>query len=290
MLFVWQREEIKIEILYNSNYFSTVKTISGDRLLSESFWVSTDFEATARLITDLRSFLIKEAQWEICRSPEGRMDGVRELPELVGVEAYFSIGETLRRVVEKDIGGGIARELLAECVKGLIQAEPHIFLARGYPSAKAYEDYWDEMYVNACRYYSNLDRIMVRWGDHIYDYQRTQNLFNRALDYRVCRQDNGYLAVSGSFSDSVHELGLFAELNGEGVIVSCEGAFLRASGPVCLENKEHLHKLTGKKIADMGKKEIGGLVGGPQGCDHLVELVHGLSRTLSAYWQMSDEK
>lgn len=268
-----------MKILYQSNSCSTVRIINGDELLAESILINTDFEAVGQLVTDLKSFRIKKARWDVYRSPDSSMNGGKELPELIGVEAYFSAGGFLRRATG-DEAGGLPRELLAECVKGIIQAETFIFIDRGYQSAKAYDDYWDEIYLNACRYYSNLERVVRRWSDHVGYYHRERNLFNRFLNCRVYRRDNGYLAASGSFSDSFHELGVHFDLNDEGTVVESAGNFLRAPDQVCFESREHVLKLIGKKIACMEKKEIGELVGGPHGCNHLVDIVHGISKAV----------
>ncbi|MCG9969126.1 DUF2889 domain-containing protein [Pelotomaculum terephthalicicum JT] len=278
-----------MEILYQSSSFSTVKVVHGDELLAESILISTDFEAVGRLVADLKSFRIKDARWDVYRSPGNSMNGGKELPELTGVEAYFSAGGFLRRAAG-DEAGGLPRELLAECVKGIIQAETFIFIARGYPSAKAYEDYWDKIYLNVCRYYSNLERIARRWFDYIGDYHRAGNLFNRFLHCRVCRRDDRYLTASGSFSDSFHELGVRVDLNDKGAIIDCAGNFLRAPDQVCLENREHVFKLIGKEIARMEKKEIGELVGGPQGCNHLVDLIHGIGKAVTVSLGINGEK
>ncbi|MDF9407509.1 DUF2889 domain-containing protein [Pelotomaculum isophthalicicum JI] len=277
-----------MKILYQSNSFSTVKVNHGDELLVNSSLISTDFEAVGQMVTDLKSFRIKKARWDIYRSPDGSMNGGKELPELAGVEAYFSAGGFLRRVVG-DEAGGLPRELLAECVKGLIQAETFVFIDRGYPSAKAYEDYWDEIYLNACRYYSNLERIARRWFDYVGYCHRERNLFNRFLCCRVCGLDNGHLTASGSFSDSFHELGVCVDLNDGGTVVDCTGNFLRAPDQVCFENREHVLKLIGKKIARMEKKEIGELVGGPHGCNHLVDIVHGIGKAVAVSLGMNRE-
>jgi hypothetical protein len=234
-------------------------------LLAESTFISTNFEAVGQLVIDLKSFGIKKARWDIYRSPGGSMNGSKELPELIGVEAYFNAGGSLRRVAGEE-AGGLPRELLAECVKGIIQAETFVFDARGYPSPGAYEDYWDKIYLNACRYFSNLEHIVSRWFDYVGYYKRERNLFNRYMSCRVCRQD---------------ELGVQADLNGEGIVVACAGNFLRAPDQICFENREHLIKLAGKKIACMEKKEIGELLGGPQGCNHLVDIVSGLGKAVT---------
>lgn len=274
-------EVFKTEILYQSNNISTVKMINEHELLATSIFLSTSFEAVGQLVTDLESFRIRKARWDIYRSPDGRLNGGKELPELNGVEAYFSAGKALRRVVGEE-AGGLPRELLAECVKGMIQAETYLYDARGYPTREAYDEYWDQAYLNACRYYSNLERVVRRWTEHVGNFNRKGTLFNRVKNCRVSRRSDRIFMASGSFSDSFHELGVYAELDGEGMIRYCTGNFLRAPDQVCYESKEHLLNLVGKKITTLNKKEIGELVGGPQGCDHLFDIVYGLSQAVTA--------
>jgi len=270
-----------MEVLYHAHRFSTVKAINDEELLAESTFLSTDFEAVGRLLIDQKSFLIKDARWDIYRSPGGGLNGGKELPGLKGVEAYFNAGGSLRRVAG-DEAGGLPRELLADCVKGSIQAETFIFEKRGFTSARAYEEYWDKIYFNACRYFSNLDRLTCRWFDYIGGYEREGTLFNRNMSSIVWRQDGGSLAAYGCFSDSFHELGVHIGLNSEGIVTECAGNFLRAPDRICFENSAHLLKLVGKNIARLNKREIGELVGGSQGCNHLVDMAYDIGYAVTS--------
>jgi hypothetical protein len=204
------------------------------------------------------------------------------VPELIGVEAYLEIGSALRQGVGtgKD---GVPLELLSECVKAVIQSETFMLLDRGYASPEAYEEYWDEMYLNSCRYYSNLSRITGGYlAGGLTDYRRTLCLFNRIIDCRVSRLAKGGFAATGGFCDSAHELSLFVEVDEAGVVTCCAGNFLRAPDVVCRENKLHIAKLVGRKLAGVSKKDIGGQLGGGQGCVHLVDLAYALNRAITA--------
>jgi len=270
-----------MEILFQKYMCSSVVASEKGQLLAESTLVSTDYDAIARITADYYNYRINDAWWEICRSPGGEYNGVGKAPELVGVEAYLGAGVALRQAVGSG-GGGVPLSLLSECVKAVLQAESFMFTDRGYPTPESYEEYWEEMYVNSCRYYSNLDRVNRGWLAEETKYTRSKGLFNRFLDCRVCRLSDGGIAVSGGFCDSAHELSVYLELGGDGVIIKCVGNFLRAPDPVCRENKIHIAGLMGKKPAELGKREIGGLLGGEQGCNHLVDLVNEMCVTVSA--------
>ncbi|MCL6639604.1 MAG: DUF2889 domain-containing protein [Firmicutes bacterium] len=266
-----------MEFVYQSNCFASVNCLNGGELLAQSFYLATDSEAAARIRVDAGSFRIKEAGWEIYRSPGGRWNGGRELPELVGVEAYFNAGGHLRRAAG-DEAAGLPRELLAECVRGIIQSETYIFTGRGHATARAYEDFWEKLYAGSCRYYSNLDRVKQGWFDHVGELGRSRCLYNRNKSCTVYRDSGGGLTVTGAFCDSFHELGVRAVLDPEGVALAVSGDFKRAPDAVCFENKGHLAFLPGKNLACSGKKEVAEIAGGPQGCNHLVDLLYDMAK------------
>ncbi|OPX86790.1 MAG: hypothetical protein A4E53_02822 [Pelotomaculum sp. PtaB.Bin104] len=268
-----------MQALYQVNRFITVDTLGEDELLSKSIYSSTDVEAVGQLIANQDSLRINKAQWDIYRSPGSVLNGGKELPGLIGVEAYLNSGKELKRVIGEE-SDGLPRELLAECVKGIIQAETFIFEKRGFLSPQAYEEHWDKIYLNICRYYSHLELGLRRWFEHIGYSERTQNLYNRSKSCTVCRQDDGELSASGSFIDSFHELFVQITVNTKGIVTDASGNYLRAPDPVCYESSEHMEKIIGKNITRTNKKEIIELAGGPHGCDHLVDLVYDLSRAV----------
>ncbi|MDD3652892.1 MAG: DUF2889 domain-containing protein [Desulfotomaculaceae bacterium] len=268
-----------MQALYQVNRFITVDTLGEEELLAKSIFSSTDVEAVGQLIADQSSLKIKKAWWDIYRSPDHSWNGGKELPGLVGVEAYLNSGKDLKRAVSEE-AGGLPRELLSECVKGIIQAETFIFEKRGFPSPKAYEEHWDKMYLNVCRYYSHLGLGLRGWFEHIGYSERAHNLYNRSKSCTVCRKGDGNLTASGSFIDSFHELFVQINMDGKGIAATASGNYLRAPDPVCYDSRTHIDKLIGKNISLFNKKEIGELAGGSQGCDHLVDIVYDLSRAV----------
>ena len=270
-----------MEIIYQKYIHSGAIVLGEGRLLAESTYVSTDYDAVGRMTVDYYSYEIKNAWWEICRSPGSALNGVGKAPELAGVEAYLGAGAALRKALG-DKGGGMPMILLSECVKAILQSESFMRVDRGYPTIESYELYWEEMYVNSCRYYSNLDRVGRNWEAAGVFGRRDISLFNRFVDCRVCRLAEGKMAVTGGFCDSVHELSAYLELDRAGVITNSVGNYLRAPDPVCNENKQHFATLIGKEPAKLTKKEIGALLGGSQGCNHLVDLVYEMGETIAA--------
>ena len=57
--------------VFISNYSCRVDRIDKDNLLSEAILLTTDQELRARLITNVKSFKIQKASWELLRTPLG---------------------------------------------------------------------------------------------------------------------------------------------------------------------------------------------------------------------------
>lgn len=279
-----------MEVLYQRSFFSTVKRPRDDELLAEAFFLSTDFEAVGTLKVELRNLLIKEARWDIYRSPGAGLNGGRDLPSLKGVEAWFGAGAEIRRVTGND-GGDLPREVLNECVGAVIQSETYFITERGYASTQSYEDYWKEMYLNSCCFYSNLSRVTRSWYDYIGGARRERCLFNRSKNSAVYRRPDGSLLATGNFVDSFHELGVSLSLSEEHrKVAACKGNFLRVPDPVCLESINRLYALAGNSIAGCSKGELAKIVGGPQSCLHLVDIINEASQAVTAVWRGETDK
>jgi hypothetical protein len=262
----------KVEVLYQGSYFYSVKKVKDSELLAETVFLSTELEAVGTLLVDLKSFCIKEAGWEIHRAPDPELQGRGVLPELKGVEAYFNAGRFLSRATDR-IGGGLVKGLLTECVRGIIQAEIYITKYRGFPTEDEYERCWKQEHVDSCRYYKRENMGENHWFAYVGEHRREINLFNRYKSMTVYRRTDGSFLATGSFSDSFHELNVQLSFDGDR-ITSCKAAFLRAPGPVCIESSEFLGPFTGRSIAELNKKEVAKIIGGPDGCIHLVDIIH----------------
>lgn len=262
--------------LYHQFYSSSVRR-EKDELLAESYFLSTRGEAVASLRADVSSFEVREARWDIYRSPDGGPRGGRSVPEIKGMVAYFEDVHRILRTVG-DEGGGLPRELIAECVKAIIQAETYVYRERGFPTTRDYDQHWNRMYLNGCRYYSHLDRVTLSWYDYVGDPDRQGCLFNRCKSCTVHQMLDGTIVACGSFSDTFHELGVSLLLTGSGLVTAVSGNFLRPPDPVCVECEQKLMGLPGKNLARLTKKETAALIGGAEGCLHLLDLVNDLRR------------
>ncbi len=266
-----------MELIYQNNWFCTVKDFHTADLVAETVLVGTDIEATGRLTIDKKTFVIKDAGWEIIRSPGSALNGSGPVHGLIGTKAYFNAGAILRRAVDGS-AGGLVRELLAECVRGVIQAETFLYRERGYLTPQAYGEYWEKSYRNSCRYYSNLSRISLRWPDYVCKIRPCDNYFNRSKIYSIYKRPGGMRAI-GIISDTFHEISVSMDLRGEGLVTGCSGSFLRAPDLVCIENISLLEQFQGTVFPGCHKKEIARVIGGAQGCVHMVDLLSDMEKT-----------
>ncbi len=257
-------------LLYHSNLFTVVNKTGADELVAQSTLLATGWEATATIRAAAATFAIAAARWDICRSPGGTQNGGRAVPALRGVEACLGSGPALRAAAGGE--GDIPYSLLAECVKGIIQAETYLFRERGFPDAATYEKSWKENYTGSCRRYSGSGYTGRDWYEHIADRAWSDLLFTRAKTAAITAAGDGTLTVAGSFVDSFHELGASLALR-DGAVTAATGGFLRAPDDICPGSTAALSRLVGTPLAALDRKSITTRLGGPQGCVHLVDLV-----------------
>ncbi len=108
------------------------------------------------------SFRVRRARLDIYRSPGNSLNGGKDLPHLEGIEAYFNEAGQLLQAVGTE-GNGMTRDLFNECINGMIQAETYVYEERGFPSPRAYEEFWEQYYSHSCRFYTHLGRTTHTW-------------------------------------------------------------------------------------------------------------------------------
>ncbi len=256
----WEKNELCVETTYNGS----------------------DKELCARMIVDPVSFMIRQAWWEVYRASGQDYPSVTEIPGLKGVTAYFGCGEKLREVLAP-LNFAEAKDLFAEGVRGVVQSETFLWKNRGYKSTQEYEEYWNNLYLDACRFYSNLDRVSHKWYEHVGYNNRSGSLFNRMKSQTMYLNEKDFL-LFGHLHDSFHSVAVELELEKEeGKIQSARGKILRAPDPVCAEAVVYMDQLKDTIPLEMKKKDIAFLLGGGDGCVHLIDLVSDGANTFSLY-------
>ncbi len=251
-----------------------------DRLLVESVYCGSDREACARMRVDPYSFAVLEAWWESYRTPREKNYKLINVTEsLNGTEAYFGCGPALRDAL-KPLQDPYAVDLFAEGVRGIIQAETFLYKKRGFSSSDEYDNYWEEMFLNSCRYYSNLERVQVKWFEHVGYTEREGNLYNKMKSQTVFDSGDKYVII-GELNDSFHGVAVDLEVSKEsGRITKAAGDILRAPDEVCSESVVFLQEVEEKNLHGFKKKEIAEILGKGEGCVHLIDIVSDASGTL----------
>ncbi|MCG8403391.1 MAG: DUF2889 domain-containing protein [Firmicutes bacterium] len=263
--------------VFQRHWFTTVRRTGGDGLLdARTVYRGTDGEFAALLKVKPAVLQIVSAVWEEYAPRPKAVD----IEGLTGVEAYFNCGPILREVLSGL--GSFTRSLFAETVRGVIQAETFLLKERGYNSPAEYDRYWNGFYAGSCRYYSNLDRVSKTWNEHAGSY-RTTNLFNRFKTQSLYSVPRGGYRISGTLSDSFHELGADILVDREFWIKEANGVLLRCPDDVCREAAEHLHNLPGNRAAFTDKKGLAELLGAGAGCVHLIDLVNDAFKSIELY-------
>lgn len=267
---------------FHFNSSVKVDRISGQELKAECVVLSTHRESRGWLITDVEGLKICQAGWaDYRKTGGGALSG--EIPELVGVEAFLEAGPHLKRALPSKEQEPI-RDLISECIRGLVQAETFFFKERGYASAAQYDSYWDKMYLNGCYYYSHLDRVEKPWLDYVGYTQRSGNLFNRVHSVVIHREEDGCYSLNASFIDSFHELGVRLGMDADGIVLLSEASYNRAPDKICWDNTRHLGNLLGLRLSDLSKKELAARAGGAEGCNHLVDILCDASQAMAEFW------
>jgi hypothetical protein len=266
-----------MEVLRQSSFYTMVKR-ADDHLLAETIYLSTTEEAVGWIRAEPKSFLIEDAGCSFLRAAGRQINERHALPSLVGTEAHLNAGSEITRAAGGQ-DGWLKRELMNECVKGIIQAETFLFSERGYATLKDYENFWRQFQLNTCRRFSHLERTTRGWAEHVGVAQRDRYLFNRSKSCSVSRKKNGKMEAVGSFSDSFHEMGGRLALSPKGRITGCSANLLRAPDRVCFEGPELLSPLVGENVMQLDKKRVALSVGGRQNCTHLIDLIYELCRS-----------
>ncbi|MDO9535504.1 MAG: DUF2889 domain-containing protein [Bacillota bacterium] len=265
--------------LFQRNWHSSVR-LEDKNLLSEVTYCGTDREVCARLIVDPKTFAVISAVWERYRTPEKAGYESVVLPQLDGMVAYLGCGGALREGLAP-LHDSYATSFFAETVRGIVQAETFLVEERGYLSAQAYEEYWNKIYHNSCRYYSNLDRVSSGWYEHVGYHIRDGCLFNRMKSQSLYLKEDSYL-LNGHINDSFHGVALELELEKDSRRVRrAEGHLWRAPDPVCKESAALIKELEGINLIGFSKKDIAGFLGNGSGCVHFIDLAFDALETLN---------
>lgn len=268
LFFLFAMEGDKMRCLLQSSIHTRVDRGPGGLLDAQTVRLEGGSEWTAALVLDARTLCIRNACLENFCPPTS--ETAVPVPELVGVKAYLDGAAALKSAL-KGLDSRVAA-LFLETVRGVVQAETYLLQERGFESAAEYSSYFENIYAGSCRYYSYLDRVRRRWDEYAGGSERKGRLFWRSKTYLLYALAGGGNLVIGSLADTFHELNVRLWVDG-GRISTATADFLRIPDTVCSEAAGFLEDITGMDALSLNKKELAGMLGGSQGCIHLIDVV-----------------
>jgi hypothetical protein len=266
--------------------FSSFLREDGGVVRTSTTYLSHKAEYMAEMTVDAGSFRILGGQWEVSRPAPGMVCGREPFPEsMLDREAYLSFK------FPEDVGGIMPKRIVRivrDCVRGLVQAETYLLPERGFADDKAYDDFFDEVYVGGCRAYSHPHEDEETWMQYAGAYRRTRGIFNRYKTFLIERDPAaGLILVSGALSDSFHEMHVrFAASAASGEILSSGATFKRAPMGICFSCGGLADGLVGLSLP-LGKGDLAELTAGAEGCSHLFDLLCDLADESGDVWAES---
>jgi hypothetical protein len=259
----------------HSDSILSVHRLDGNLLRSECTLLETDREVSSWILVDIPNMVIQDAAWEIYRFP-GKHPMSARIPKLNGIEAALNSGGKLAMVLKAE-----AKEpypvLILECVRGIIQVGCFFTKEMGFETDYAYIKLFEELYKKSCLVYSNPDKW--DWTNRVYP-KRECVIFKRVNSVTVKKEPSGECSVVSSFRDSHQQMSALTKTDSNGVVLSIEGNFTLYPDILCRSTMLRINDLVGLRLAGMQKRDLGSIVGGESGCDHLLSMLYKTAQTL----------
>ncbi|MBS4026167.1 MAG: DUF2889 domain-containing protein [Clostridia bacterium] len=251
----------------------TVTRENQDNVTAVSTQIDTLSERQVVIKANPSDLKIKEANIETLRIPGQSLERpLNHILPLTGIPAYFGSGKALIKALPDD---QVILDLVLETVTALIQAETSFYQERNVAvTHEDYDRYWEDIYQNACHYYSNLPRVTHRFMENIQPQHRDNHLFSRQRLIAVYQLENNRHRLNINLIDSFHEMGIIVETTGSNhLITGIWGNFLRCPDKICRETEQKLQQITGLSLSATSAKDISKFIGGNNGCTHLGQMM-----------------
>jgi hypothetical protein len=273
-----------IKILDQGSWMNYTNRLNDKELISQSMFISTKYECSATLVATAAGFKITQAYCSAHRCGDKSKRIEEPIPELVGGSAHYDGVRAIKGL--KDFGDdGKIKELLAECIRGVEQAETYLLAELGFTTREEYETYWQKDKAEYCRPYWGRMPGLDEWSTYIgaYDYSRSQNFYNKCKSYTIIQRNDTQIEVTGVYNDSFHEMHSELKYNTKDhIIADFDMIICRAPHTQCYELTHTAAELfVGKPIDSLKKRDIGKLIGGAPGCFHLVDIVADMALAVS---------
>ncbi|MBC7076324.1 MAG: DUF2889 domain-containing protein [Syntrophomonadaceae bacterium] len=271
-----------MNLLVNRFWHTDVTREDESTVAARVFYADPFERLKAVLIVDIYSLLIQGAYLYRMGLPPNMEEKSETIEQLKGIIAHLGSGGALKNALQ-NVKGEVAKFLFSEAVTGVIQAETFFYRERGYSSLKSYCDQWLVMNKDACRYYSNLDHVYDRWDEYIGKAPRQVNLYERYKSQQLYKYESGSYGVFGTMMDSFHHVSDSLEMDEGFRILKAEGSIIQGPYRICYETGAYMSNLAGNVLTKIDKKRITELLGGKQGCTHLIGLVFDNVQTVKIH-------
>ena len=273
--------EFTVELIYQRFWHSAVTRLAEEEVMSITNFLDSHTEIRVMLKIGVNDLLIRDAVVETFREKDRKSaEPLIYRPALQGIKAYFGAGKPVKEAMSSQPQ---LVEPVLENIMAVIQAESYFYQERGFESAEAYDEFWDQNYRGTCKYYSNLELVQERFMANIQPKHRSTHLFGRYRNVAVFSLGPETLQVNVNFSDSFHEMAINFTCRGkEYRIDNIEAWMLRCPDQICRQAVLDLQGVVGLDLAGAQEKEIMKRSGSGQGCTHLGLMTVDAARALQA--------
>ncbi|MBR5228853.1 MAG: DUF2889 domain-containing protein [Firmicutes bacterium] len=170
------------------------------------------------------------------------------------------------------------RELFLEAVRGAFQAELFLVEERGCKSLAELQERWLEDKNAYCRPYNPPDLELARkWPPFIglSQHYPLKNTYKKYIQYVQYDEGDGVVRSVSHYNDSTHTMSAEIRYVVEtGEILGVENDVQRVPFSICAETEgRNLDWFTGGNVYQLAKRDVGGVIGGPRGCFHMLDVI-----------------
>lgn len=273
-----------LKALFTRYWNSKVWRNGNESLIAQTHYGDHHSEIIVNLKVKTSSFVIEQASVEKYLSDGKILVGPKDITGAPGLVAYLGNGPQFRKMLDDNGEDNTTVEIFNDAVRAVIQSETFLIKERGFESMQAYSQYWEQMYAGSCKYYSNLDKITKTWYDNVKNIQRGNVLYNRFKSQQLYASGLDRYTISGSLLDPFHTMVVVLEVDRVSKkIINGQVTAPRGLDPICDTVVSEIENLFDHDIFSLTKKQIVNLLGGKQGCVHLIDFVNESVQTLTQY-------
>ena len=270
-----------IKVIEQGSYMNRVDKLPDGLYSAECSYLGTHYECSVVFYIDARRMETVRASYAVHRTPKNDNLIEGDIPELVGQTCTFAANKIIKGLPDYD-GNGFIKELLLENLRGINQAEMYMLEEMGIDGPIEYEKKWLNEKVNYCRPYTGRMPGLYDWPHYVnsLNHFRKQNLYNKYKQYTIISSGGDVVTANTTYQDSFHEM--HAQLSYSLTtreITDFDMTMQRWPFAACFE-MDHMAAglFIGKNIDDLTKREVGALIGGSEGCFHLVDIVADVAK------------